>query len=228
MSTRTYVVDGRKVKFDVQGFQHIFNNYKKSKKIRSSAALEELIAEKISVATETVHGWHYGKNAPNGIEYVKELATAMDLTDYSILLKENNGGQEMKRLTDRQLSAAKRIYDVCLWFLNEFNNTDGFNDYWCKFREQGSKDPENAIYDHVENLLRKVVFVLDQEYFDLHNCDIYNDLCEFVNENLVETYNGKLGNAYRFEAIPDGNPTTSEDYGKAMQKLNSIIEKYTV
>ena len=39
-----------------------------------------------------------------------------------------------------------------------------------------------------------------------------------MDEDLVETYKGKLGYAYRFEAIPDGNPTTDEDYEKAMNK----------
>ena len=33
--------------------------------------------------------------------------------------------------------------------------------------------------------------------------------------------------AYRFEAIPDVNPTTFDDYSKALQLINEIIEKYT-
>ena len=33
--------------------------------------------------------------------------------------------------------------------------------------------------------------------------------------------------AYRFEAIPDGNPTIFDDYSKALQRINEIIEKYT-
>lgn len=225
MSTRTYDVDNKKMEFDVQSFKNIFNTFRHSKKI-TAGSVEELIAEKLQVATDTVHGWHYGKNAPSGIEYVMELAKAIELNDYSILLKESNGGQDMKQLTDRQLSAAKRIYDVCIWFLNEFSNTDGFNSYWYEFQEKGSKEPEDDIYSYVEGLMEKVNLVLDQEYFDLRNCDIYNDLCEFVSEDLVDTYNGKLSYAYRFEAIPDGHPTTSEDYGKAMAKLNAIIDKY--
>ena len=35
--------------------------------------------------------------------------------DKYILL--NEGENEMARLTDRQLSAVKRIYDICIWFL---------------------------------------------------------------------------------------------------------------
>ena len=72
----------------------------------------------------------------------------------------------------------------------------------------------------------KVNLVLDQEYFDLRDTKIYEELCEFVSEDLVDIYAGKTSYAYRFEAVVDGNPTTSEDYNKAMIHLNSIIEAY--
>lgn len=40
-------------------------------------------------------------------------------------------------------------------------------------------------------------------------------------------YDGKLGYEYRIKAYDhNGNPTTNDDYVKAMNKLNSIIEKY--
>jgi hypothetical protein len=43
---------------------------------------------------------------------------------------------------------------------------------------------------------------------------------------LWETFDGKLGYAYRFEAIADGNPTTEDDYNKALKRINEIIEQY--
>lgn len=77
-----------------------------------------------------------------------------------------------------------------------------------------------------DEMHRKIELVLDQEYFDLRDTDIYNELCEFVSDELIDIYDGKVSYAYRFEAYADGNPTTSEDYDKAMIKLNGIIEKY--
>ena len=77
-----------------------------------------------------------------------------------------------------------------------------------------------------DDMHRKIELVLDQEYFDLRDTDIYNELCEFVSDDLIDIYDGKVSYAYRFEAHADGNPTTSEDYDKAMIKLNGIIEKY--
>ena len=69
----------------------------------------------------------------------------------------------------------------------------------------------------------KIFLVIKLEYFDLLECEI---VYEFVNNDLYDIYEGKVSYAYRFEAIPDGNPTTSEDYSQAMNRLNSIIEKY--
>lgn len=41
----------------------------------------------------------------------------------------------------------------------------------------GSSNLTQEIYEYVESLMKKVDLVLDQEYFDLRNCDIYNDFC---------------------------------------------------
>ena len=120
----------------------------------------------------------------------------------------------------------KRIYDICIWFLDQFYLTDGFNDYWYKFKDAGANNPEFEINNLVDSYMYKIFLVIKQEYFDLHDCDIYDELYEFVNNDLYDIYEGKVSYAYRFEAIPDGNPTTSEDYSQAMNRLNSIIEKY--
>ena len=126
----------------------------------------------------------------------------------------------MKGLTERQVSAVKKIYDSCIWFLYEFERSDGFNAYWEELKD------ETKMYEMVDGLLNKVHLVLEQEYFDLRNCDIYDELCEFVAEDLLNVYDGKLGYAYRFESIADDNFTTQMDYDKAMIHLNNIIEKY--
>lgn len=76
-------------------------------------------------------------------------------------------------------------------------------------------------------MVNEVFLVYDQEYFDLHDHPIYDDFGEFLSEDLYETFSGKLSCAYRFEASPEnGRPTVSQDYDKAMIKLNAIIDKY--
>lgn len=38
-----------------------------------------------------------------------------------------------------QLESIKRIYDAIIIFLEEFLNTDGFNDLWIEFIDKGIK-----------------------------------------------------------------------------------------
>lgn len=223
--TRVFTVGGKQVRFDAQIFNKNFEIYRRCKKLKIGE-LEEQLAEKLNVSREAVHNWRFRKNGPSDVEMLIITAKTLGLSDWTLLTTEIDGGNAMTQLTERQKDAAKRIYDVCIWFLSEFSNTDGFNDYWCRFEEAGSKDPEEDICELVQKKMDKVGMVLDQEYFDLHGHEIYDEFCEFTSEELTDAYSGKLSYAYRFEAIPDGHPTTSDDYDRAMKVLNAIIDKY--
>lgn len=225
MESRVYTVDDKKMKFSSKNFKIVLNTFCKDEKLKKQDA-EHFIAEKLNISPDTVHKWHYGMSSPGDLELVKALASSVQINDFQTLLENVDGGNNMKQLTDRQVTAVKKIYDICIWFLSEFNKTDGFNGYWHQFKDQGIDDPEASIAELADSMREEVGLVLDQEYFDLRDTDIYNELCEFVGEDLLEIYDGKLSYAYRFEAFVDGNPTTSEDYDKAMIKLNGIIEKY--
>ena len=225
MGMRIYCIDGKKAMFNKIAFNHLVKQKSRREKI-SISKLEQMLAEQLHTAVNTVHKWNYNGGGPSDYPMVVQLAEVLGATDVSVLLTFiDEGENEMTHLSDRQMSAVKRIYDICIWFLHEFERTDGFNDYWYQFSEAGSTDPKTEIEELADGMLAKVKLVLDQEYFDLRNCGIYDELCEFVSEDLLNAYDGKLSYAYRFEAIPDGNPTTAEDYDKAMIRLNTIIDK---
>lgn len=223
--TRVFIVNDKKMRFNSSAFYTAYKNIGRKRKLKGYELKQEL-ADVLSVSEDTIKGWLYGKNGPSDMEMIKQLSNALNLSDFTLIMYEIDGGNCMNRLTDRQISAVKRIYDKCIWFLHEFYYTDGFNDYWYKFKSEGSEEPEEDIFNLVEGMMKKVNLVLEQEYFDLRNCEIYDELCEFASEELIDIYEGKLGYAYRFEAIPSGHPKTSEDYDKAMIKLNGILEKY--
>ena len=192
----------------------------------SVSKLEQLLAEKLQIAVNTVHKWNYNGGGPSDYNMVVQLAEFFGASEASMLLTFiDEGENNMTHLTNRQLSAVKRIYDICIWFLYEFERSDGFNNYWHQFSQQGFSDPKTQIEELADGMLAKVQLVLDQEYFDLRGCDIYDELCKFVDEDLLDTYDGKLSYAYRFEAITNGNPTTTEDYNKAIIRLHAIIDK---
>lgn len=226
MGLRVYSVNGKRATFNKAGFSHLLKQKCRREKM-SISKMEQTVAEKLAIAPNTVHKWNYNGGGPIDYATVEQLAEILDAADISLLLNFiDEGENEMARLTDRQMSAVKRIYDICIWFLFEFDRTNGFNHYWHQFVEQGSKDPESDITKLVDTMFDKVKLVVEQEYFDLRNCEIYDELCEFTSDNLLMIYDGKLSYAYRFEAHPNGNPTTSEDFDKAMIRLNTIIDKY--
>ena len=227
MGLRVYCVDGKKATFNKVAFNHLLKQ-KCCKDNVSISKFEHLLADELQIAENTVHKWNYNGGGPSDYPMVEQLAKALGVSDVSLLLNYiDEGGNTMAHLTDRQLSAVKRIYDICIWFLHEFDRTDGFNSYWYRFSENGIADPKTAIEELADGMHEKVKLVLEQEYFDLHECEIYDELCEFVDEDLLNAYDGKLSYAYRFEAQPDGNPTTAEDYIKALNRLNAIIKKCT-
>ena len=135
----------------------------------------------------------------------------------------------MEKLSTLQIESLKRIYDAIIDFLDDFDKTDGFTGVlWYEFERKGSKDIEEDIYDYAQEKIEKVQKVFLKEYFYLHNEDVYLEIEKYIENDLYDIFNGKLGYAYRFEAIPDGNPTTFDDYSKALERINEIIEPYTV
>lgn len=223
--SRVFDVDGKQMVFSFQAFDRIFDTYRRKEKLKVGVLIKQL-SQEVNVSEDTVINWRKRKNGPIDKETVQHLASALEIKDYTLLLTETDGGNNMTQLTDRQKTAAKKIYDKCIWFLSEFERTDGFNNYWLEFKDLGSQDPEGDSYDKVLGMMHEIYLVYDQEYFDLKGHPIYDDFGEFLSDGMYETFNGKLSYAYRFEAIPDGNPTVSEDYDKAMITLNGIIDKY--
>lgn len=223
--SRTFNVDGRQMVFSFPAFKMVFETFRRKKDLRVGD-LQEQLAKALKVSKDTVINWRKGKNGPIDVDTIQRIASVLEIKDFKLLLSETDGGNSMIQLTDRQITSAKKIYDKCIWFLSEFEKTDGFNAYWLEFKDAGSSDPEGNAYDKVQEMMREVFLVYDQEYFDLKGHPIYDDFGEYLSEGLYETFDGKLSYAYRFEAIPNGNPTAEEDYDKAMIALNSIIDAY--
>ena len=222
--TRVFSEDGEKYVFNSDAFRSRIDHYAKEQN-QSKGQVAEGLSKRLQVTPDAVNNWKYGKNGPSDLDTIKAMADYLH-TDWKLLVKKTDGGIIMTQLTDRQKDAAKRIYDILIWFLEEFSHTEGFTDWLYEFKDKGWKKPENAVHDRIAEMERKVNLVLNQEYFDLHNHEIYDEFCEFASEDLINVYNDKIGFGYRFEAMDNGNPTTWDDYEKAMQRLNEIIERY--
>ncbi len=229
---KVYTVDGKNMQFDSYSFEKMFVARRKEEQ-KSVLEMETELAEELSVSSNAIHNWRFGESGPSDIERVKELAALFKINDYTLLLKERRELKNMQ-ITERQKNSLKRIYDVVIEYLDIFCRTNGFNDLWYKLHDQGVKasEIENMLYDIAEDEVHKVRLVLEKEYIELYKLDIYSDLEEYVYNILNNTYNEKLGYAYRFEAgveNVDGTRdtvTTGEDYTIAIKKINELLEPY--
>lgn len=222
---KTFTIDGKPMHFNTYVFNSCFKDY--CRKNRASLGkMTTQIAEKLNVSDEAVRNWRKGVNGPSDLEKIADLEQALGL-EAGLLLRTVEEETQMTKLSDRQLTAAKKIYDAIIDFLNEFKDTEGFNAIWLDEKRRGNDDPVGAVYDYIEAKEKAIVVLLEKEFFDLRGTELYNELNEFVYGDLVDTYNEKVGFMYRFSfASDDPGRRADEDYYKAMEKLNTIIEKY--
>ena len=224
--TKKFRIENLDYRFDFQSFSIYVEKYAKVKKT-SKTKVFELIAQTVCVTPEAVKQWNYGNNGPSEIDIIQKAAALLNVKDYLNLMK-NAGEDEKMMLSNLQIESLKRIYDDVIEYLNDFYKTDGFTGaLWYVYQDQGYKDPEDKIYEYAEEKIEKVLLTIQKEYFYLHDTDVYSEILEYSENDLYDIFNGKLGYAYRFEAVPDGNPTTQDDYSKALKRLNEIVEKYT-
>lgn len=230
--TKNFIIDGKYVQFDSVSFKNLFTSGRK-KADMSVLEYETELGEALSVSSNAIHNWRFGMNGPSDLETIKQLAECLDISDYMLLLKDGKENMIMQ-ISKRQKDSLKRLYDAVIEYLDKFQQSDGFNNYWHGLCRQGvePKNVENMLYEIAEAEQHKVELVLSKEYIELHELPVYSLLEEFVYDDLGETYNGKLSYAYRFEAGVeniDGTRdtlTTDEDYTLALKKINDILEAY--
>lgn len=229
MSTTKFRIEDKDYCFNFSSFKNAFNNYHKAEDLSIGEA-EQQIADELYVTSSAVHNWRYKKNGIADLEMVKKLANIFNI-DYMILLEESKEVTMKEKYTDLQIQSIKRIYDEIIDFLYYFLETDGFNNLWIKHESNGVPNNliETTIYEFADAEIRKIDARLQKEFFYLHDLGVYDALYDYVWEDLMSTYDGKCSYAYRFEAVVEdvnGNRglSTSEEYLKALNKLNDIIK----
>lgn len=223
--TKLYEVNGEKVRFNFSAFKLYFSATAERNRIRIGT-MEQKLADEIHVTKAAVHQWRSEKNGPGSIELINDIATCLGLSSYYEIVTVVSGDLKMEKLTERQLSAAKRIFNVIIDFLHEFKLTDGFNNLWHEYAMEGKGDIENLIEEYANDKFENVCRIYNQEYFDLSETEIYTDFEDYIYDYLQDVYVGKCSYAYRFESVPGEVPTTLEDYTDAMNRLYEIVNKY--
>lgn len=221
MTTRKIIINNNIYYFNFEIFNDLFINKCKNEKILKSI-LEYKLSEHVNKSTDSIHNWRFKLNGPSDLDTVKLIASFFEINDYKVLLKDKEKNYSMEKFNDLQMLSLKRIYDAIIDYLEIFQKSNGFNDYWFEIKEEPS-EREDILYDIAMKEVEKVQLIYKKEYMLLKNSKIYEELGSFIYNDLYDIFDGKLSYAYRFEAIPSENPTTDEDYYKALNKVNDII-----
>ena len=224
---KKYIINETIYYFDYE----IFNNYFRDKKVKNHITLENLeieLSEYLNISKDAVHSWRFKKQSPSSLEIIVKISNFFNINDYMILLKRKEQKKQMNDLNQYQINSIKTIYDKIIEHLDYFYHTDGYNDLWLHFVDEGYDKNliEDKLYEIAEKKINEVFLSYEKERIFLKNTPIYDEIGEFIYNDLYDIFDGKLSYAYRFEAIPDGNPTTREDYEKALKSINIIIDKY--
>ena len=224
MNTRKIIINNNIYYFNFDIFNNLFIEKWKNEKIQKKE-LELILSEFVNKSTDAIHNWRFKKNGPSDLDTIKLIASFFKLNNYDILLEEKEKKYFMRKLNDLEILSLKRIYDAIIDYLEIFQQSNGFNDYWFDIKEEQTQR-EDILYDIAMKEIEKVQLVYKKEYMLLRNTKIYNDLGNFINNDLYDIFDGKLSYAYRFEATSEEQPTTDEDYYKALNKINNIIDEY--
>ena len=181
-STKVFEIDGIKYQFNFSSFNTVFNSCCNNGKKRKGK-LEEDIASELHISKDAVHNWRNQSNGPSDIEMIITLGEILKV-DYMLLLKKNEESKTTMTYTGFQTQAIKRVYDAIIDFLDEFLQTDGFNDLWDAFvdKETTKELIESLIYEEADKKARSVDKVLTKEYFYLHDLDIFKELSDAIEE----------------------------------------------
>ena len=157
---KIFNIDGKNMRFDSDVFNRHFTEQRKKKKI-SVLDYEIEIGEALSVSSSAVNNWRFSANGPSDMERIKQLADYIGIRDYKLLLKETEENTVMK-ISERQKDSLKHIYDAVIEYLDKFMMTNGFNDYWIEYVDDGVKpsNVEERLYEIAKNELHKVELVL--------------------------------------------------------------------
>ncbi len=218
MPTR-FEINGKPYLFNFAAFKRMFSAKCKADKL-IKAEYEEQLAEVAGVSSSSIHAYLYNKNGPGDIAIIKAISDYWEI-DINYLLCEEDSLQ-MERLNDREKEAVRRIYVAICDFMDKFVMSDGIfmnkpDGTWLGREKQG--EYHQYSFDQVELAYYK-------EYIDLSKHPIYEELVNYIENDLTEMYDGKCDGSIRYEPIEEGGISAYNDYIIARENLLKILDKY--
>lgn len=230
---RAFGIDGKQMAFDRETFNDLFRREAKNAGC-SIGEFERHLASKAFVGSDAVHSWRMGNSGPGDLEKIELVAAALGVRRETLLKGEEGKGVMTSKLTNRKLEALRRIYGAVIEYQEDFLYTCGFNDCWFDLIDAGiePKNVEEALYELVQKKWRSVELAAKKEGLDLRGEPVYDMLLDYIYNDLIDIYDGKLSYAYRFEAPvlrTDGGTSgvlLEDDYESARKRLHEILDEW--
>ncbi len=225
--TKNYTDERGNFTFDKNKFNELIQS--KRNEANTISSIVAALAEYLVVSVDTVKNWRNDKNAPCDINTINKIATYFQIDSEILKKRKIEGNTDMKSYNKAQIEALKKIYDACIDYLNDFLDTDGFcENLWLKYLEEDipREQIKYKVIEYADNCLSKVHRTIKKEYFYLNNLEIYEELLTYCFTTLVDIYDGKTAQHYRYDSIQNECASTFEDYDYALTELNGILERY--
>ena len=223
--TRKFVIDGKELYFAKDKFKIHFKTHQTANNLQTNI-LKRLIADHVSVSESTVNGWLCGPSGPATTDIIAGLADFFNLPESDFYVEEEQ--PKMEKLNEQQIQAVDRIYKEIINFLFLFLNTGGVfseSEYIYNFHV-----PYDKRHEYAGSEFEKVKIAWYKEFVYLKGTQIYDELDEYIWNDLIGTYQDISGNipevdkcSYQYRS-PGG--TVWKDYDAAMVKLQELISKY--
>ena len=135
---------------------------------------------------------------------------------------------------DRILDSLKRIYDAVVYYLDDFDTSSGFTDYWKEISYTGfdTNIIENEMQEIASNKLHRVEIVFQQEYIILHKLNIYSELEKYIYEDLCNIWDGKLNYYCRLDGVGIEEKSITQEISVheemtiALNRINELMSEF--
>ena len=210
-NTTIFNVDGRRMQFNSLVFNEQISLYKK-KSQKTNNEIIGVIANKSGVSEDAVRNWKKGNNGPSEIKMIEDIADVLQIGEYKLFLKEIKEENVVEKLTDRQLTAVKKIYDSIVTFMNEFINSNGFNSYQTDIIDK-MKIKEYTAVEYINGYDSSDGYMV-REVWNLDDIDKPNEKMLNVLEAIIESKMGEIELSYKKEYFDLKNTDIYEELGQ--------------
>ncbi len=239
---KTYTIDGKKMVFNTDVFEKLFQ--KKKKEVNSRVlAYQEVLGDLIGVSSDTIRAWRMGKNGPSDVETIQKLAEIWDVK-FEVLVKESVEMVVNTKLDDRTRQVVVECYKKLEDFFEDYSEGTLTNfldvDDICRnilyYKDEMSEEEMVGIYRFDESMSKEERIKELREMLSNIHSDFYKEMYsikKMLKQNMLEIpsfiynrWNELITTASDYADAYFRIPESSDDYEEWAYYMDSIENLY--